>query len=247
MGPEIVIALQAMRGAWSGIQFCCECLRDGTAEVQRVKKTIEGGVKDAKQLYTEVTGLWGWLKSLFGKPSPKPAASATVTTAEPVAKKKAKDEYVEHIPSEDEIVQRFIEHLGNWFDNYGTLKAFAEKRYAEVFGKDVINQKDVLELTQLQAELDAAYPTLSDLMTNKAPWQLGPIWTKFKEMQDKVAAGQAARQMAERRAKANREAKAAQERSDRIDTNMTWFWSIMLVLYFWTFIGEVWLNATTTR
>lgn len=237
MGPEIMLALQAMRGAWAGIQYCCDALREGTVEVQRIKKTVEGGVADARKLYTEVTGLWGWIKGLLGQ-SPKPTASATIAAPEPVAKKKtrAKDEY--HVPTQDEVVQQFIGHLGDWFDNYSTLKAFAEKRYNEVFGKDVIDQKEVLELTQLQAELDAAYPTLSTLMT-EAPWQLGPIWSKFREMQDKVKAGQAARQMKERRERAMREARAAKERNDRIDRNVTIFFTLLMVSYFWLLIGII--------
>ena len=243
MGPEILLALQAMRAAYSGIQYCCDCLREGTAEIQKVKKTIEGGVADAKTIYAEVTGIWGWVKSLLSKPSdnkPTPSAAAP-------AKPKAKEVYVNHVPTQDEVVQQFIGHVGNWFDNYHTLKEHADKRYAEVFSKDVIDQKEVLELTQLQVELDAAYPALMDLMGARAPWQLGPIWSQFKEMQDKVKVGQAARQMKQQREKALNAARAAQQRSDQIDRNLTWFWSIMLVSYFWVLMGTVWLSMTTTQ
>lgn len=260
MGPEIVIALQALRGAWAGIQYCCESLREGTVEIQRVKKTVEGGVADAKKIYAEVTGLWGWLKGLFaGARRDAPAPQAAATTAQPAAsagaekvskgaKKSARkdDGYVDHIPTQDEVVQQFIGHLGTWFENYAVLKAFTEKRYAEVFGKDEISNKDVLELTQLQAEVDNAYPTLSTLMSG-APWQLGPIWTQFKDMQDKVAAGQAARQMKQRREKANRDAIAAQARSDQIDRNIAVFYTGVLIFYFWLFMGLVWENAKTTH
>jgi hypothetical protein len=85
------------------------------------------------------------------------------------------------------------------------------------------------------------------LMTSNAPWQLGPIWTQFKEMQDKVKVGQAARQMKQKRERAAAAAKAAQRRSDQIDRNMTWFWSIMLVSYFWVLMGLVWLNTKITQ
>jgi hypothetical protein len=252
VGPEIVIALQAMRGAWVGIQFCCDCLREGSVEIQRVKKTVEGGVADAKKIYTEVTGLWSWFQKLVGiKPAEKAVA---IPSAEPKreaspspAKTSKRDEYVDHIPSQDEIVQQFIGHVGEWFDNYHTLKTYTEKRYAEVFGKDEIDQKEVLELTQLQVEVDSAYPALMSLMTTNAPWQLGPIWSQFKEMQDKVKVGQAARQMKQRREKAKRDAQAAQKRSDDIDRNMTWFWALVTVFYFWALMGAVWLNTKTTQ
>jgi len=244
-----------MRGAWAGIQFCCDCLREGSVEIQRVKKTVEGGVTDAKKIYAEVTGIWGWLKSLLGAPA-KPVASHSpkhvddIDTSKKRVDKKPKnkdDGYVDHIPTQDEIIQQFIGHVGEWFDNYHTLKTYTEKRYAEVFGKDEIDQKEVLELTQLQVEIDSAYPALMSLMTTNAPWQLGPIWTQFKEMQDKVKVGQAARQMKQKREKAMRDARAAQKRSDDIDRNMTWFWALMLVFYFWTLMGTVWISANQTQ
>ena len=252
MGPEVLLALQAMRGAWAGIQFCCDALREGSVEIQRVKKTVEGGVADAKKIYTEVTGLWSWLQGLFGsKPAAPsvavPIAEPKATEQRPASKKSKRDEYVDHIPSQDEIVQQFIGHVGDWFYNYDTLQTHAEQRYAEVFGKDVIDQKEVLELTQLQVELDSAYPALMSLMTTNAPWQLGPIWSQFKEMQDKVKVGQAARQMRQQREKAKREAIAAQRRSDMIDRNLTWFWALVLVFYFWVLMGAVWLNMKTMQ
>ena len=67
------------------------------------------------------------------------------------------------------------------------------------------------------------------------------------EMQDKVKVGQAARQMRQKREKAKRDADAAQKRSDQIDRNMTWFWALMTVWYFWTLMGVVWLNTKTTQ
>lgn len=240
-----MLALQAMRAAYSGIQYCCDCLREGSVEIQRVKKTVEGGVTDAKKIYAEVTGIWGWIKSLLGA-SAKPSASvvtepaAATKQAEPTKRGKSKkdDGYIDHIPTQDEVVQQFIGHMGEWFDNYSTLKAFAEKRYAEVFGKDEINPKEVLELTQLQAELDSAYPTLRTLMGG-APWQLGPIWSQFTEMQDKVRVGQAARQMKAKREKAWREARAEKLRHDRIDRNVTVFFTAMLIAYFWLLLGII--------
>lgn len=233
-----MLALQAMRAAYSGIQYCCDCLREGSVEIQRVKKTVEGGVADAKKIYSEVTGLWGWVKGLLSRPTDNGTPASTPSTA--ITPKPAdKEVYVDHVPTQDEVVQQFIGHVGEWFDNYHTLKTFTEKRYAEVFSKDVIDQKEVLELTQLQVEVDAAYPALMTLMTSNAPWQLGPIWTQFKEMQDKVKVGQAARQMKQRREKALNDARAAQRRSDRIDSNVAIVFMLGTVAYFWLLIGLI--------
>jgi hypothetical protein len=247
VGPEILLAIQAWKAAYSGIQYCCEALREGTVQIKAAKGEIENTVESAKALYTEVTGLWGWFKNLLG--SPKPAKPETQAVPEPSkkaepAKKSAKK--ATYVPTPEDVVQEFIGHLGEWFDKYSMLKQFAEKRYAEVFSKDVIDQKEVLELAQLQAELDSAYPQLSSLMAD-APWQIGPIWSQFKAMQDKVAAGQAARQLRQRREKARQDAIAFEKRNDKIDRQMTIFWSLVLVWFFWMMMGAIWLNMRTTQ
>ncbi len=245
MGPEYLIALQALRGAWAGIQYCCDALNGGAVEIKQAKKTIEGGVASAKAIYKEVTGIWDWVKGLLGgkpNPKPEPASPSTPATVEaPKAKTKRKSEpqYLD----EDAVVQQFIEDLGTWFDAYHELKSIADKAYVEIFSKDVVDQKEVLKLTQLQVELDKAYPDLMSQMTTHAPWQLGPIWSRFNEMQDKVAAKQEARRAQEKRQRAKRAAEEAQRRSDEIDRNMTWFWAITLVCYFWVLMGMVWVSA----
>jgi methyl-accepting chemotaxis protein len=245
VGPEYLIALQALRGAWAGIQYCCDALNGGAVEIRQAKKTIEGGVASAKAIYKEVTGIWDWVKGLLGgnpdpKPEPIPAsAPATVDAPKAKTKRKSDPEYLD----EDAVVQQFIEDLGVWFDAYHELKAIADKAYVEIFSKDVVDQKEVLKLTQLQVELDKAYPDLMSQMTTRAPWQLGPIWSRFNEMQDKVAAKQEARRVQEKRQRAKRAADEAQRRSDEIDRNMTWFWSLTLVFYFWVLMGTVWVSA----
>lgn len=250
MGPEYLIALQALRGAWAGIQYCCDALNGGAVEIRQAKKTIEGGVASAKAIYKEVSGLWDWVLNLFGaepartvesKPSAdiSPSAPATVDAPKAKTKRKSEPEYLD----EDAVVQQFIEDLGVWFDAYHELKAIADKAYVEIFSKDVVDQKEVLKLTQLQVELDKAYPDLMSQMTSRAPWQLGPIWSRFNEMQDKVAAKQEARRIQEKRQRAKRAAEEAQRRSDQIDRNMTWFWAITLVSYFWVLMGTVWISA----
>ena len=251
MGPEYLIALQALRGAWAGIQYCCDALNGGAVEIRQAKKTIEGGVASAKAIYKEVTGIWDWVKSLLGspaksnggigaeQPTPTPIKEASIEKTAKKTKRKSEPEYLD----EDAVVQQFIEDLGVWFDAYHELKAIADKAYVEIFSKDVVDQKEVLKLTQLQVELDKAYPDLMSQMTTRAPWQLGPIWSRFNEMQDKVAAKQEARRVQEKRQRAKRAADEAQRRSDQIDRNMTWFWSLTLVFYFWVLMGTVWVSA----
>ena len=42
----------------------------GKAEIDKFKKTVEGGVSDAKAIYKEVAGIWGWIAGLFSSKQP---------------------------------------------------------------------------------------------------------------------------------------------------------------------------------
>jgi len=60
------------QSAVSAIRAGCQMLSEGKAEIGKFKKQVEGGVADAKAIFTEVTGLWGWLTGLFGGQVQKP-------------------------------------------------------------------------------------------------------------------------------------------------------------------------------
>ena len=56
------------QSAVGAIRAGCQMLSEGKAEISKFKKQVEGGIADAKAIYTEVTGLWAWLTGLFGPP-----------------------------------------------------------------------------------------------------------------------------------------------------------------------------------
>jgi len=86
-----------LSSALKGIRSCCEMMSQGKAEIQRIKK----GVADAKEIVKEVSGFFGWIKSLF---EAKPSIESVPVKSE----KKVKDEYVDYIPDQDAIIDQFI-------------------------------------------------------------------------------------------------------------------------------------------
>jgi hypothetical protein len=54
------------QGAVAAIRTGCQMLSEGKADLDKFKKTVEEGVGDAKEIFKEVTGLWGWIRGLFG-------------------------------------------------------------------------------------------------------------------------------------------------------------------------------------
>ena len=98
-------------------------LREGRAEIGKFKQAVEKGVGDAKAIYQEVTGLWGWLKSLFGGTKPaKPVAPTPVVEApkqeqpKQTKKKSAPAPELTYEEYKIRMVNEVCEHLKTFFE-----------------------------------------------------------------------------------------------------------------------------------
>jgi hypothetical protein len=80
------------QSAVGAIRAGCEMLSSGKAEISKLKGQIEGGVADAKAIYAEVTGIWGWLTSLLsgGKDNKKPVSMPVAAVVDATKKIKKK-------------------------------------------------------------------------------------------------------------------------------------------------------------
>lgn len=222
-------AIAALRAAYSGIQYCCQALGDGKVEVQRVKKALD----DAKTIVADVKGIWGTIRGFFSRKQVSDINVAGTT------KSIKKEVYVNHIPDEDEIIQQFIKHLGEFFKNHRALVEYTEKRYEEVFNSPDPDQTQILELTTLQAEVDGAYMKLSEMMRVRAPKQLGPLWTRFNLMNEKVSDERAARKERDRIKRQQDAWQQEQEHQDRVDLGVGLFITLLLVAELWA----VWISS----
>ena len=215
-------AIAALRAAYSGIQYCCQALGDGKVEIQRVKKALD----DAKTIVADVKGIWATIRGFF---KPRVIVEAK------------KDVYVDHIPDEDEVKQQFIKHLGDFFKNHRALVEYTEKRYEEVFNSPDPDQTQILELTTLQAEVDGAYMQLSEMMRVRAPRQLGPLWTRFNLMNERVSEERAARKERERIKKQQDAWLQERDHQDKVELALGVFVVIILVVEVWA----LWIELFT--
>ena len=113
------------QSAVGAIRAGCQMLSEGKAEIGKFKKQVEGGVADAKAIYAEVTGIWGWLKGLLGTPS-KPAASPVAKQEAAKPTKKAKREPEVELSFEEfqaRAVHDICENLKIYFEAMRQLKA----------------------------------------------------------------------------------------------------------------------------
>lgn len=117
------------QSAVSAIRTGCQMLSEGKAEIDKFKKQVEGGIANAQAIYKEVTGLWGWLKGLFGNKNNTANASTQsaplAVTTQPEAKKKRKEPEPELTYEEFQArqVHEICEQLKVYFEAIRQLKA----------------------------------------------------------------------------------------------------------------------------
>lgn len=117
------------QSAVSAIRTGCQMLSEGKAEIDKFKKSVEGGVRDAKAIYAEVTGIWGWLTGLFSgakpaKPKTAAAPAAVEVKQEPAkAKSKVKEPELSYEEYQARAVHEICENLKVYFEAIRQLKA----------------------------------------------------------------------------------------------------------------------------
>ena len=226
-----------MQGAFNGIQYCCEALSDGKVQVQKIKKAAE----DAQAIVKEVKGIWGIVRGLFVKPAPKIEQPVQSSPDEP-AKPKPKEVFVKHIPTEAEIVQQFVTHVGDFYHHHRELSELYDSKSEEVYAMDRPDPRDILILSQIKHELDGAYMKLSGMMRGAhVPPQLGPLWDNFNAIYENAKEKQAARRERERIRKQRDSWLREEEHLERVELAAAVFMTLVFVLELWA----VWINSFT--
>lgn len=165
----------------------CEMLRDGKAEIDKFKKTVEGGVKDARAIYKEVTGLWGWLKSLFGaSPAKRPVEQVPVKMAKPSKKEREPDATPEEL--QVQVINSVGQQLGVFFDvqqklinHYKTL----EETSTNVYDPNQNHAKAAVERAIVELQLENLGAEIREAMVY-APKELKDIYSRFLKMYGKI-------------------------------------------------------------
>jgi hypothetical protein len=114
------------QSAVAAIRSGCQMLSEGKAEIDKFKKSVEGGVRDVKAIYAEVTGIWGWIQGLFGvKPTAKEAPHAEVKAVEqkPAPQKSKREPELSYEEYQARAVHEICEHLKVYFEAIRALKA----------------------------------------------------------------------------------------------------------------------------
>lgn len=165
------------QSAVGAIRAGCQMLSEGKAEIGKFKKQIEGGVADAKAIYSEVVGLWGWLQTLFGKkkPNPKPVEIAAPVTPVHAPSKKAKREPEPELSYEEfqaRAVHDICENLKAYFEAMRQLKAHCRELEEEALTTEKVADS-AIDRIEIQWQMSQLSAQLKQAMIWGTPEELG--------------------------------------------------------------------------
>jgi hypothetical protein len=246
----------AAQAAVSAIRKGCEMLKEGKAEIDKFKKDVEGGVASAKAIYKEVTGLWGWLKKLFGGSSGEPVApKLTQNPQQPAleqektpAKRKAKQPEPElsYEEFQTKAVHEICEHLKVYFEAQRQLREHCRDLEEQAKTTDKVADA-AIDRIEIEWQMRQLQIQVREAMIYGTPAELGlaAMYENFLKTYDEIVEEQEfARQL---KAKKERDAKWQRDllRNHRIDRAVTGAVVLLLVLWMWGFLLSLgWLVKT---
>jgi hypothetical protein len=233
------------QSAVAAISKGCEMLREGKAEIDKFKSTVEGGVKNAKAIYKEVTGLWGWIQSLFGtpaKPVERPVAPAAAETPEPVEKKanRKPEPQLTYEEYQSRSVHEICENLKVYFEAVRALKLHCRELEEQSLTTEKVADS-AIDRIEMEWQMQKLSAQLKHAMIYGTPKELGlgAMYEEFLIKYDEIVEAQEVAH--ELKVKRERDAKWQREllKHHRIDRTLTgvivlvgilWMWAIALSL-----------------
>jgi hypothetical protein len=166
------------QSAVGAIRAGCQMLSEGKAEIGKFKKQVEGGVADAKAIFKEVTGIWGWIQSLFSPEQAKPrelgVPATTVAEAKPVAKK-TKSEPEPELSYEEfqaRAVHDICENLKVYFEAMRHLKAHCRELEQQALTTEKVADS-AIDRIEIQWQMNQLSAQLKQAMIWGTPEELG--------------------------------------------------------------------------
>ena len=181
------------QSAVSAIRTGCQWLSEGKAEIDKFKKTVEGGVKDAQAIFKEVTGIWGWITGLFGvqkpKQTPQPTLqSAATPQAEPVAKKtkRAAEPELSYEEYQARAVHEICENLKVYFEAIRALKAHCRQLEEQSLTTEKVADS-AIDRIELEWQMNQLAVQVREAMVY-TPESLGlqALYKRFLEMYEQI-------------------------------------------------------------
>jgi hypothetical protein len=174
------------QSAVSAIRAGCQMLSEGKAFIDDAKGEVEGMVGQVKEAYETVSGLWGWVQSLFGTPkqhSSSPIAKQVIAS-EPIksSEKKSKRQPERELSYEEfqaRAVHEICENLKVYFEAIRHLKAHCRELEEEALTTEKVADS-AIDRIEMQWQMKQLNAQLKQAMIWGTPEELG-LGAMYKE------------------------------------------------------------------
>jgi len=165
------------QSAVSAISAGCQMLREGKAEIDKFKKTVEGGVSDVKAIYKEVAGIWGWIAGLFSGKQPTQrtlVATASIEKREQPKKKqiKEKESELSYEEYQARAVHEICENLKVYFEAIRQLKVHCRELEEQSLTTEKVADS-AIDRIEIQWQMKELSAQLKQAMIYGTPKELG--------------------------------------------------------------------------
>ena len=207
------------QSAVGAIRAGCQMLSEGKAEIGKFKKQVEGGIADAKAIYKEITGIWGWIQGLFGA-APKPVERSVIQSSSPAepakpSAKKPKSEPEPELSYEEfqaRAVHEICENLKIYFEAMRQLKAHCRELEEQALTTEKVADS-AIDRIEMEWQMKQLSTQLKQAMIWGTPEELGlgSMYQEFLVKYDEILE----EQEAARELKARKERNAAWRQEHR--------------------------------
>lgn len=183
----------AAQATVAAIRSGCEMLSQGKAEITKTKAAIEKGVADARAIYSELAGLWDWVKGLFGvqktKQTPQPKLQSAATPQKPSRAVNYKPKPVDQLSYEEyqtQAIHQICEQLKTFFEIRRQLQEYCHDLEEESKTTTDI-EGAALDRIQIEMQLEQMTVQIRETMIY-TPKDIGlqSIYTRFLKMYDQI-------------------------------------------------------------
>jgi hypothetical protein len=222
----------------------CQFLAEGKQQIGELKETIEGGVENARAIYGEVVGFWGWIRNLLQpknsnpvvQAQPSPASQTGVSKPRAVKHKEQELSYEEY---QSRSVHDICENLKVYFEVIRKLKAHCRELEEQSLTTEKVADS-AIDRIELEWQMNQLATQVREAMVY-TPESLGlqALYKRFLKMYGQILEEQEfARDV---KAKKDRDSKWQREllKHHRIDKAVTitavllmvaWMWGLLLSL-----------------
>lgn len=230
------------QSAVAAIRRGTELLSQGKAEIDSFKKTVEKGIGDARAIYKEVSGLWGWIKGLFGdkpKRQPEPIIVAQPKPGEgerleKKANRKQREPEMSYEEYKIRMVNDVCERLKEFFEIRRKLRDYCNELEEESKTTTTI-ENSAIDRVKIEIQLEDMMVQIREVMVY-APPEVGSIYSRFLAMYDLILEEQEYAKQVKRKAERDHKWQRDLIRNHRIDRTVVAATVALLILWMWGFL-----------